>query len=104
MNKVIITGKLTHTPKQILYKKSPESFMTKIGVAVHDRDTTVFIDMKVFKPELVKQVCDHLEKGRYVEVEGHFETYQDNIDLVADEVIFGDRKKQGTNFDGGDNF
>lgn len=103
MNKIIVTGKLTHTPKKILYKK-PDGYMTKIGVAVHDRGTTIFLDLKVFKPDLVNQVCDHLDKGRFVEIEGHFEKYQDSIDFVADEVIFGDKKEVTKVVGGGDDF
>lgn len=94
MNKVIVTGRVTHDPKKVVYDRQKDLSFVKLGVAVHDKGKTIYVDFKIFDQKLVDQVATYITKGRTVEVEGHIETYKEALEFVAENVIFGSDKAE----------
>lgn len=104
LNKVFLIGRLTATP-EIKYTTSNKAY-TRFSLAVDNRfnQGTDFINVVVWNKQ-AENVCNYLEKGSLVMVEGNISVsnYEDKegnkrtmTDIVAQNIQFLS-KKQSTN-------
>lgn len=100
MNKVILTGRLTHAPE--LKVTAGGIAITKIGIAVsspHVSGQCDFFDVVAWR-STAEFICKYFTKGKWIELECHLEnanfkkdgkTVYRN-DIVCDEASFGGNK------------
>jgi single-stranded DNA-binding protein len=88
MNVTVLSGRLTDTPR-LKHAKNGTPW-TILKIANNDCKRPVYINALVFKQQ-AELSCEHLEKGRMVEVQGHLEYSKDKYyQLVGDHVTFAD--------------
>ena len=108
MNKVILMGRLTRDP-EVRYTQNTNTLVASFSIAVNRRFVRQgeerqadFINIVVWNKQ-AENVCNFLDKGSLVTVEGRIQTgsYEDKdgnkrymTDIIADSVQFLESKKE----------
>jgi single-stranded DNA-binding protein len=86
INNTVIVGRLAHDPE---LKGTIEQAICTFVIAAESRGSNVqFIRVKTFGIT-ANQVFQYCKKGRLLACQGHLESKNNLIDLIADNVQFG---------------
>lgn len=95
MNRVFVTGNVTKKPG--LRQTSNGKSVATLSIAEHSRNKTNFLNFTVWDKQ-AENCSKYLEKGQRVTISGHIDQteYEGKyrLDLIADDVEFGERKKE----------
>lgn len=117
INRVVLTGRLTHDPE---LRKTPSGVsVTRLGIAVDrkyikpgEERQTDFIDVVAWR-STADFVSNYFHKGSMIAVDGSIQTNsftdkqgnkRKNVEVVADNVSFCGSKNETQNMGGGNNY
>lgn len=93
MNLIALSGRLTHDPKLWYSKKNMEIGEFSIASHTTAKDNLYFNNIKVFGKDAVS-LKEYFYKGREISFSGHFEMGEKGLEIIADTIYFGPRKKE----------